>query len=198
MKLTKSKLKQIIKEEFEAALKEAKKSDIIHVTLKSAGEKGMSDAAKRVLDDFDAPKHGTVSKKDWDSTPSDQSVKVTYVGGKTKQLNKKYLKLKEVAIVLGDKEDLGKAGPWPVKDVSTPKKAKDEFSKLTKSVQKEEETLDESGYRAYSIPDVPELRNEVWNDLHAAFRAADQYSPPPDVIDNETGEPVPHPGSSYF
>jgi len=53
--------------------------------------------------------------------------------------------LKEVAIVLGDKEDLGKAGPWPVKDVSTPKKAKDEFSKLTKSVQKEEEAVEEYG-----------------------------------------------------
>ena len=53
--------------------------------------------------------------------------------------------LKEIAIVLGDKEELEKTGPWPVKDVSTSKKAKDEFSKLAKSVQKEEEAVDEGG-----------------------------------------------------
>ena len=33
--------------------------------------------------------------------------------------------LKEIAIVLGDKEELEKTGPWAVKDVSTYKKAKD-------------------------------------------------------------------------
>ena len=53
--------------------------------------------------------------------------------------------LKEIAIVLGDPKELEKTGSWPVKDVSTPKKAKDEFSKLAKSVQGKEETVDEGG-----------------------------------------------------
>ena len=50
---------------------------------------------------------------------------------------------------------------------------------------------------SYSIPNVPELEGEVWDDLEAALRVADQYSPPPDVVDNRTGHPVGYPGPRY-
>ena len=93
MKLSKTTLKQIIKEEL-SSLKETNKLDKVHVTLKTPEDKDMSTAAARVLKDV--PKHGTVDKKDWDTIPADKPVKVTYADGRTRQLNKKYLKLNDL------------------------------------------------------------------------------------------------------
>ena len=165
MKLTKSRLKQIIYEEL-SNLREASKPDKVHVTLKTPEDKDMSPAAARVLKDV--PRRGTVDKKDWDTTPVDKSVKVTYADGRTRQLNKKYLKLNEIAIVLGDPKELEKIASWPVKDVSTPEKAKDEFSKLTKSVQGKE-TIDEGTIPFKQAQALAKDHNVNLSDGHAAI-----------------------------
>ena len=99
--------------------------------------------------------------------------------------------LKEIAIVLGDKEDLGKAGPWPVKDVSTPEKAEKAFADVTKSVQGKEETVGESlPQGAHRLP--PGWATKEYPEPKGPFRAGyETYDSLEDAIKySSAGTPI--------